>query len=233
MTDGSSKIYKKDFWTRENPRYAEPHFRLRKSARIINRIAAGRRVDLLDVGCGPASLSSLLDPSISYYGIDIALSQPAPNLREIDILETPVTFDRRGFDIVVTQGVFEYLGERWAQKFGEIAAVLRPGGTFVVSYVNFDHRHPSIYWPYSNVQPFGEFVSRLGDAFDVVRVIPTSHNWNHSEPNRKWLVAVNMRLDRRIPYVTSKLGVEYFVVCTAKSVPPVHLEHERKMSLTS
>ena len=47
-------LYKKDFWSKENLEYSRPHYRLEKSARIINRIARGRRCTLLDVGCGPA-----------------------------------------------------------------------------------------------------------------------------------------------------------------------------------
>ncbi len=61
--------YKKDFWDEENLNYAEPHFRAQKVARLANKIARGRERDLLDIGCGPASLRLLLDDNIHYYGI--------------------------------------------------------------------------------------------------------------------------------------------------------------------
>ena len=44
--------YKKDFWEEENLKFGEPWYRLEKSARIISRLAGGRRRTLLDVGCG-------------------------------------------------------------------------------------------------------------------------------------------------------------------------------------
>ena len=62
----------RDFWRQENLTYTKPHFRLEKSARLVNSLAAGKACDLLDVGCGPAALMQLLQPNIRYHGIDIA-----------------------------------------------------------------------------------------------------------------------------------------------------------------
>ena len=36
----SNTLYKKDFWSEENLKYSRPHYRLEKSARIINRLDA-------------------------------------------------------------------------------------------------------------------------------------------------------------------------------------------------
>ena len=55
---GGVRYYKRDFWVDENLRYAEPHFGMRKVAREVRRIARGRECDLLDVGCGPGTLSA-------------------------------------------------------------------------------------------------------------------------------------------------------------------------------
>ena len=123
---GSSTLYKKEFWGEENRRYSQPHYRLEKAARIIKRLAGGRECDLLDVGCGPATVQSFLQPNIHYYGIDIAIHDPAPNLLEADLLETPIRFGSRKFDIILAQGFFEYAGEHQSQKFAEIAQILRP-----------------------------------------------------------------------------------------------------------
>jgi hypothetical protein len=41
------RYYKRDFWSRENLNYAQPHFRLEKAARIVNRMAGGKSRDLL------------------------------------------------------------------------------------------------------------------------------------------------------------------------------------------
>ena len=35
-------LYKKDFWSKENLKYSRPHYRLEKSARIVNRLARGK-----------------------------------------------------------------------------------------------------------------------------------------------------------------------------------------------
>ena len=67
-------------------------------------------------------------------------------------------------DIVLAQGVFEYVGDLQNQKFAEIAQLLDDNGRFVVSYVNFDHRDRKIYRPCSNVQPPGEFRSSEAEA---------------------------------------------------------------------
>src|ERR1700757_2139811 len=120
MVDATEKYYKHDFWATENLKYAQPHFRLAKAARIIKRLARGKECELLDVGCGPATLASLLDKNLSYYGIDIAIQHPAPNLLQTDFLAGPIHFGAKQFDIIIAQGVFEYVGRFQAQKLAEI-----------------------------------------------------------------------------------------------------------------
>ena len=215
--DGAGNtLYKKDFWDEENLKYSRPHFRMEKAARLINRLAQGQQRTLLDVGCGPATLRSLLKPNIQYYGIDIAIHDPAPNLIESDFLEEPVRFNDKRFDIVIAQGVFEYVGNFQSQKFAEIAQLLNKDGIFVVSYVNFDHRHKDVYWPYSNVQPFKDFRRSLAQHFKILRYFPTSYNWNHWEPGRKLVRAANMHINVNVPVIGPVLAVQYFVVCSAR-----------------
>lgn len=217
VTGEDVTAYKKDFWSQQNQKYAKAHFRMQKAVRLINRRTGSQHCDLLDVGCGPATLAGLLRPGIAYHGIDIAIPRADPKLREIDILETPITFDQRSFDLIVALGLFEYMTGAQAQKLEEIADILAEDGTFIVSYVNFDHRKPSIYWFYNNVQPFNAFRAALADVFTIVDVIPTSHNWSHSEPNRRWVRAINMHINAAMPIVSPKLAVEYFVVCKRRS----------------
>src|ERR1041385_6727346 len=107
MSETKGKLYKRDFWITENLRYAKPHFRLAKAARIINSLAEGRQCSLLDVGCGPATLMHLLRENIQYHGIDIAIQSPSPNLRQIDLTQQPIAFDDQAFDIIIAQGFFE------------------------------------------------------------------------------------------------------------------------------
>jgi SAM-dependent methyltransferase len=133
----------------------------------------------------------LLDNNIHYYGIDIAIHEPAPNLREADLLQGPIKFDDKQFDIVVAQGLFEYLGEFQSVKFAEVRELLRPDGRFVVTYINFGQRNKQIYWPYSNVQPLSEFRGSLARSFRIDRSFPVSHNWNHSSPQKRWLQVID------------------------------------------
>lgn len=50
--NAGSTLHKKDFWSKENLKYSQPHFRLEKAARIVNRLAGDKGSTLLDVGCG-------------------------------------------------------------------------------------------------------------------------------------------------------------------------------------
>lgn len=210
----SPKVYKRDFWSEENLKFSKPHFRLEKCAHIVNEIAGGRECRLLDVGCGPAALRQVLHPSIHYYGIDIAIQQPAPNLLEADLLESPISFEGRRFEIVVAQGFFEYMANTQEQKLTEIRDVLTPGGKFVASYVNFGHRDRELYWPYSNVRTQGDFRASLERHFTIERCFPTSHNWRHSEPNRRFMRVSQMPMRVNVPVISPLLAVEYFFICS-------------------
>lgn len=211
-----TQLYKKDFWSKENLKFSKPWYRIEKSARLISRIARGKECSLLDVGCGPAALMRLLPPNVHYYGIDIAIQEPAPNLLESDILKKPIRFGDKRFDIVIAQGVFEYLGESQQQKFAEIAEILNDNGTFIVSYTNFGHRNPVIYHAFSNVISLDEFRSDLTGYFTVRRSFPFSHNWKHGQPARKLIKAVNMHVNANIPFISPVLAVEYFFICTPR-----------------
>lgn len=210
------KYRKRDFWSEENLKYVEPHFRLTKAARLVNRLARGRECDLLDVGCGPATLARLLDKNIHYYGIDIAIHEPAGNLLQADFVEGPIQFGDKKFDLIVAQGVFEYVGKVQAQKFREIADLLKPGGKFLASYVNFDHRSKNIYWPYNNVQSFDEFRGSLEQVFHIERYFPTSHRRHHDEPRGRLMKAIQMHINVNVPLISRMFAVEYFFICSRR-----------------
>ena len=216
LADVGRVLYKKDFWRTENLLYITPHPRMVKVARIANSLAQGKDCALLDVGCGPATLASLLQPNIQYYGIDIAIKTPAPNLFETDLLESPIRFGDRRFDIIVAQGFFEYISYFQSQKLAEIAGLLSGDGTFIASYVNFDHRERHIYEPYSNVQPFAEFRASVEEHFRVRRVVPTSYNWRHRDSGRKIFKAIGLHTDLNIPVLGQALAIQYILVCTVR-----------------
>lgn len=212
--EGVADRYKRDFWIKENRKHVPAHYRLQKSARLVNALAGHQERDLLDVGCGPATLMRLLRPSIHYYGIDIAIHDSAPNLIETDILAKPIRFADKQFDIVTALGLFEYVGASQDQKFSEIAKLLGERGRFVLTYTNFGHRDKRIFEAFSNVQPFEEFRRSLARQFTIDRYFPTSYNWRGGQPVRPLLKAANMPVKANIPLVGPKLGVEYFFICS-------------------
>jgi SAM-dependent methyltransferase len=208
--------HKREFWIKENQKHVPAHYRLQKCARIVRRIAGSRQCDLLDVGCGPATLMSVLPENVRYAGIDIAIRNPAPNLLESDILQAPIRFGDQKFDVVVAQGLFEYLGAHQSEKLGEIAGLLREHGKFVVTYTNFSHRARQIFEAFSNVQPPGDFRQDLARYFAVDRYFPASHNWHGGQPTRAAIKAANMRLNANIPLISPRLAVEYFFICSPR-----------------
>jgi SAM-dependent methyltransferase len=207
---------KRDFWSTENLRYVKPHFRLEKSAQIVNRIAGVKKCDLLDVGCGPAALMHLLKKDIKYHGIDMAIHKPAPYLIEADFMEAPIAFEGKRFDIIVAQGVFEYAGSLQAKKFAEIKSLLKKDGTFLLSYVNFDHIRAERYDMYNNTQPFDNFKRDLEGIFRIQNIVPTSHHWHHREPNRRVAKKIHMHMNMRIPILSRMFAIEYFFICSVK-----------------
>lgn len=207
---------RKDFWKEENLNFDRPWYRLEKSARIITRLAGGAECTLLDIGCGPATLMRLLPSNVQYHGIDIAIHNPAPNLIEADIVDAPIRFHEKRFDIVIAQGIFEYVGDCQSQKFAEIAQLLNEGGTFIATYWNFGHRKRYIYEAFSNVQTFDEFRNDLACYFNIDRFFPASHNWRHSEPNRKLIKALNMHMNVNVPFISPALAVEYYFICSSR-----------------
>jgi SAM-dependent methyltransferase len=212
--DQVADLYKRDFWIKENQKHIPAHYRLRKSAHLINSIAAGQERDLLDIGCGPATLMRLIRPNIHYFGIDIAIHDPAQNLIEADILQQPIRFDDKTFDIVTAFGLFEYVGACQDQKLNEIAQLLSERGRFVLTYTNFGHRDMRIFEAFSNVQPFDEFRQSLAQHFTIDRYFPTAYNWHGGQPMRRLLKAANMRVQANFPLVGPRLAVEYFFVCS-------------------
>jgi cyclopropane fatty-acyl-phospholipid synthase-like methyltransferase len=214
--DGVADRYKRDFWIKENRKHVAAHYRLKKSAHIINALAGREQRDLLDVGCGPATLMHLLRPNIHYYGIDIAIHDPAPNLVETDILQKPVRFADRRFDIVTALGLFEYVGVGQDQKFSEIAELLGERGRFVLTYTNFEHRDKRIFEAFSNVRPLDDFRRSLACHFIINRYFPTSYNWRGGQPVRPLLKAANMHVKANLPLVGPRLAVEYFFICSRR-----------------
>lgn len=216
MVDSAEKAapYQRDYWIQEHPKFQTPYYRLEKFARLVNTVAGADSCSLLDLGCGPATLGSLLRPNIEYNGIDFAISKPAPNLMEADILATPLNELSGVVDIVVAQGLFEYLGQSQTQKLREIAELLPSDGKFIATYTNFQHRRTHVAEAFNNVQPLRDFKADVRRWFRIESCFPGSYNWAHSPPTRAINRSINMRLNRTIPVISTYLAVDYFFVCS-------------------
>jgi len=202
------------FWMHENSSYSEPNFRMKKCAKILNQLTAGRPCTLLDVGCGPAALRRLLDPNITYHGIDIALHESRPYLKEVDFLTSEISFGRQQFDLIVALGVMEYMGSHQSEKFREISRILRAGGKFCMSYINFGHCRKIVYPIYNNVMSIKRMKQSMEQVFRVEQCFPLSHHWRHKQPGRRALPSIQIRLNWKVPLISPWLAVEYLFICS-------------------
>lgn len=217
MQEVTDSYNKRDFWIRENLQYAEPNFRLRKCARLVNALTKGEAWDLLDVGCGTASLRGLLHANVNYHGIDIAIHDAAPYLRETDLVENAIAYDDRRFDIVVALGVFEYVGRHQSKKLAEISKLLSRNGRFIMSYVNFRHFRRRVWPAYNNIQSIADLTRSLEQVFRLDRCFPVYHHWRHKQPGRNALPSIQMGLTCNIPFLSSRLAGEYFFLCSPRT----------------
>jgi SAM-dependent methyltransferase len=209
----------RDYWIEENKLYIEPSFRLKKCARTIQAMAAGRPVTLLDVGCGPAALRPLLPPNVTYHGIDIAIHDNVPWLRERNIADETIAWDNQRFDFVCAMGFFEYMGHQQQRKFEEIREILKDDGRFMMSYINFNHMRHKVWPNYNNVKPVSEMKKGIEQVFTVDKVFPASHNWRPKQPGKRHLTGLQMHINFAIPVVTPMMAVEYFFLCSKKKRP--------------
>ena len=214
MVSPEPEFHDKHWWQQEVLKYNQPHYRMAKCSRIINALSMGRECDLLDIGCGPAILSQLLENNIHYYGIDIAIHNPSTNLIEIDLTRNEIDFQNKSFDLIVAQGFFEYIGKFQNKKFSEIKRSLKKNGKFIATYQNFSHIHKQIYPIYNNVMPLDDFIKDLSTVFKIERYFPGSHNWIGTDPRRPWLIKIQMPLYINIPLISPLLGVDYFFICS-------------------
>lgn len=162
------------FWQDESLLYQTPHPRLRQVANLLN---AGTARRLLDVGCGPATLRSLLAPSFTYFGCDIT-DHAAPLLGDRFLhLDFNVDcglgfFANRRIDVVHIGGVLEYLRYP-GHLLGEIRRITGQGARLIATSTHFEshyyrdakHHHPQ--WIYKPA--LAEFLELLASAGWLVR----------------------------------------------------------------
>lgn len=126
----------------------ERQFSFRSQKRIVTEMLAGSRGRLLEVGCGPAvMLPDLLAMGFEVHGIDVSqemirrgrqrmAGHPLEKRCHLAIGDVEqLQFSDACFEAVLCMGVLEYL-PRHATALAEIARVLKPGGTAVLTVPN-------------------------------------------------------------------------------------------------
>jgi 2-polyprenyl-3-methyl-5-hydroxy-6-metoxy-1,4-benzoquinol methylase len=125
------------------PCYADIGLHEQLSGLIVN-IAAGRKLDILDWGCGRGAFSQRLhDQGHRVRSVDMdaaAFNASGPRFDQVNFndpaqVENFVESSRSGFDVVVCAEVIEHVRDPW-QLVGTIRTLLRPGGTLLLTTPN-------------------------------------------------------------------------------------------------
>lgn len=138
---------------------------------------------VLDVGCGEGPFATLLESlGYEYFGLDVA-----QNSRGIvDFVcsiedELPAALSDREFDLVVCLEVLEHVS-RWDAAFANLARLVAPGGSLLVTCPAFypPHEEPYDFWrptPHALAR-YGaaagltvRSADRVGDAWDVLGTV--------------------------------------------------------------
>ena len=105
---------------------------------VLQRLPAN--ADVLELGCGPATVSPALADGRRYTGVDLSAGQLAlarerlPDATFIQADFTTIELPLEGFDAVVAFFVFNHLPRaEHAPMFARVCSWLRPGGRFMLS----------------------------------------------------------------------------------------------------
>lgn len=174
--DRKSAVWWDAFWRRPpaatgraltRRRTAEEALRLLGPA--LARLPSGRRLRVLDLGCGPGDLTLLLlaEPRLEIVALDLsaaALGQfraplaaaPPERLALVRASVYELPFASASFDAVVSFGYASAASYDGAEH--ELARVLRPGGVAVVDFVS-----PSLYRWLASPLPTWRWLGRFRD----------------------------------------------------------------------
>jgi hypothetical protein len=62
----------------------------------------------------------------------------------------------------------------------------------------------------------GDFREDLSRFFKIERSFPGSHNWNHSQPGRRFMRASQAHRNLNVPVLSPILAVDYLYICSAR-----------------
>ncbi|HYG74444.1 MAG TPA: class I SAM-dependent methyltransferase, partial [Planctomycetota bacterium] len=169
-------------------------------ARKINAIGAGRKLSILDVGCGEGVvMEQILDSGHSFYGYDLSyrkekLRERLGNLFKEDFEdririapdERTIPFADATFDVVYANQVFEHV--KFIDRiFSECARVLKPDGVLITLFplatypVELHSKVPFAHW-----LPPGRLRVAWLRIFQVLRLSPRRPGMNARQSAEWW-----------------------------------------------
>jgi SAM-dependent methyltransferase len=218
-------------------RHLDPHWsyapiyvrKLRWVDQAIEKIPKSAKI--LDVGAGEGALvERYLERGWSILGVDSAYE--SPHVKRADLLSLP--FDSGAFDAALCLDVLEHVELLDQPKaLLEIARVLRPGGTFLMSVPNLAHLHSRIRFllggrltrtsaveRHPGDRPLGEYLDLLkSSGFEVTRrsgifaTLPFAFRAVNRSPQKLgWLVSL---ADALLPFP----GLRFLATIEARKLP--------------
>jgi ubiquinone/menaquinone biosynthesis C-methylase UbiE len=161
--DGQAPRYHGRYWERTSSGHS---FRSRE--RRLYELFDKPGGTVLDIGCGPGvTVEHLVGQGCQFYGVDLSERMVAECQRVFGHLETAafsvgrierLAFPDEFFDAVICMGVVEYIADD-AAAVREMARVVKPGGTVLVSLPN--RWSPYRMWRRHVFRPAAEAARRL------------------------------------------------------------------------
>jgi SAM-dependent methyltransferase len=194
--------------------------RCRESARLIEAYARGR---VLDVGCGHMIFrSAVLAHAVSYEGLDVA-----PRVGGVHFIDDACemrSVPSSAFDTVLCFEVLEHLAAP-ERALAAIAAVLRPGGTLLVTVPHLSrlHEEPHDFFRYTGYG-LRALAERVG--LEVLEVRPygglatfLGHQVSTGLLGSLWSV----RVVREVAYQVNRIALVYPALWVDRLVDRQHL----------
>lgn len=201
---------------------------------LIRKLRERARGDLLDVGCGSMPYRTLVAGQVgSYDGLDVEAR--STDVRYVASATDMAPIAAESYDTVLCSEVLEHVDQPWL-AVAEIARVLRPGGTLILSvpFLSRLHEEPNDYYRYTRhglrslldatglqvleVEPTGSIASFLGHQVSTVLVGATWHlpivKWVAYAVNLVVVVAPARLIDRALGPLRDKAPAGYVVVAS-------------------